>query len=42
MQIQGSPFIIINYYAPDKENDQLLVLNEIKQTIDELEAEQNI
>ena len=42
MQIQGSPFIIINYYAPDKENDQLPVLNEINQTIDELDAEQNI
>ena len=42
IQIQGSPFIIINYYAPDKENDQLLVLNEINQTIDELDVEQNI
>ena len=41
IQIQGSPFIIINYYAPDKENDQLLVLNEINQTIDELNVEQN-
>ena len=41
MQIQGSPFIIINYYAPDKENEQLLVLNEINQTIDELDVEQN-
>ena len=39
MQIQGSPFIIINYYAPDKENDQLLVLNEINQTKDELDVE---
>ena len=42
MQIQGSPFITINYYAPDKENEQLLVLNEINQTIDELDVEQNI
>ena len=41
MQIQGSPFIIINYYAPDKGNDQLLVLNEINQAIDELDVEQN-
>ena len=39
MQIQGSPFIIINYYAPDNENDQLLVLNEINQTKDELDVE---
>ena len=41
MQIQGSPFIIINYYALDKENDQLPVLNEINQTIDELDLEKN-
>ena len=41
MQIEGSPFIIINYYAPDKENDQLLVLNEINQNIDELDIDQN-
>ena len=41
MQIQGFLFIVINYYAPDKENDQLLVLNEINQTTDELDVEQN-
>ena len=31
----------INYYATYKENDQLLVLNEINQSIDELDTEQN-
>ena len=41
MQIQGSPFIIIIYYAPDKESDQLPVLNEVNQTIDELDVEHN-
>ena len=34
--------MIINYYAPDKENDQLPVLNEINQTKNELYVEQNI
>ena len=41
MHVQGSPFIIINYYASDKENDQPPVLNEINQPIDELDVEQN-
>ena len=41
IQIQGSPFIIIKYHAPDNENDQLLVLNEINQAMDELDVEQN-
>ena len=41
MQIQSSPFIIINYDTPIKKNGQRPVLNEVNQTVDELDVEQN-
>ena len=40
--IKGSPFILINYYAPNDENGQIQVLNEIQEQLDLLDPDQDI
>ena len=39
--IEGSPFILINYYAPNDENGQIQVLNEIHEQLDLLDPDQD-
>ena len=39
--IKGSPFILINYYAPNDENGQIQVLNEIQGQLDLLDPDQD-
>ena len=39
--IKGSPFILINYYAPNDENGQIQVLNEIQEQLDLLDLDQD-
>ena len=36
-----SPFILINYYAPNNENGQIQVLNEIQEQFDLLDLDQD-
>ena len=38
---KGSPFISINYYAPNDENGQIQVLNEIQEQLDLLDPDQD-
>ena len=39
--IKGSPFILINYYAPNDKNGQIQVLNEIQEQLDLLDPDQD-
>ena len=39
--IKGSPFILINYYAPNDENGRIQVLNEIQEQLDLLDPDQD-
>ena len=39
--IKGSPFILINYYAPNDENGQIQVLTEIQEQLDLLDPDQD-
>ena len=39
--IKGSPFILINYYAPNDENGQIQVLNKIQEQLNLLDPDQD-
>ena len=39
--IKGSPFILINYYAPSDENGQIQVLSEIQEQLNLLDPDQD-
>ena len=39
--IKGSLFLLINFYAPNDENGQIQVLNEIQEQLDHLDPDQD-
>ena len=39
--IQSSPFILINYYAPNEEGQQVLILTEIRDILEKTESEKD-
>ena len=39
MKIQSSPFILINYYAPNEERQQVQILTEISDILAKMELE---
>lgn len=39
--IDNNPVILINYYAPNTETDQLKILNELNHIIDQLDIGEN-
>ena len=39
VEIQSSPFILINYYAPNKKEQQVLILTEIRDILEKTELE---
>ena len=41
VEIQSSPFILINYYAPNKEEQQILILTEIRDILEKIELEKD-
>ena len=41
MEIQSSPFILINYYAPNEEGQQVLILTEIRDVLEKTELEKD-
>ena len=41
VEIQSSPFILINYYAPDKEGQQVQILTEISDILEKMESEED-
>ena len=41
VEIQSSPFILINYYAPDEEGQQVLILTEIRDILQKIELEKD-
>ena len=42
VEIQSSPFILINYYAPNEEGQQVLILTEIRDILQKIELEKDI
>ena len=41
MEIQSSPFILINYYTPNKDGQQVLILTEIRDILQKIELEKD-
>ena len=41
IELQGSPYVILNYYAPDVENEQLKLLNKLLSELDRLPLRKN-
>ena len=41
VEIQSSPFILINYYAPNEEGEQVLILTEIRDILQKIELEKD-
>ena len=41
VEIQSSPFILINYYAPNEEGQQVLILTEIRDILQKIELEKD-
>ena len=41
VKIQDEPFILVNYYAPNKEGEQIPVLSKINEIIQNLETEED-
>ena len=41
VEIQSSPFILINYYAPNKEGQQVQILTEISDILAKMELEED-
>ena len=41
MEIQSSPFILINYYAPNEEGQQVQILTEISEILEKMELEED-
>ena len=41
MEIQSSLFILINYYAPNEEGQQVLILTEIRDILEQTELEKD-
>ena len=41
VEIQSSPFILINYYAPNEEGQQVLILTEIRDILEKIELEKD-
>ena len=41
MEIQSSPFILISYYAPNEEGQQVQILTEIRDILEKMELEEN-
>ena len=41
IEIQGSPYVILNYYAPNVENEQLRLLNKLSDELDKLPLREN-
>ena len=41
VEIQSSPFILINYYAPSEEGQQVLILTEIRDILEKIELEKD-
>ena len=41
VEIQSSSFILINYYAPNKEEQQVLILTEIRDILEKTELEKD-
>ena len=41
VRIQGFPVILVNYYAPNGENEQMEVLTQIKEFLSKIEYDQN-
>ena len=41
IEIQESPYVILNYYAPNVENEQLRLLNKLSDKLDKLPLREN-
>ena len=41
VEIQSSPFILINYYAPNEEEQQVKILTEIRDVVEKMELEED-
>ena len=41
VEIQSSPFILINYYAPNEEGQQVVILTEIRDTLQKIKLEKD-
>ena len=41
VEIQSSPFILVNYYVPNEEGQQVLILTEIRDILQKIELEKD-
>ena len=41
IEIQGSPYVILNYYAPNVQNEQLMLLNKLSNELETLPLREN-
>ena len=42
IELQGLPYLFVNYYAPNRESDQVKVLREIKEKVGSLTLEEHV